>query len=947
MGQEKFYHRGIAAALFLGSLGIYLTTIAPTTSFWDCGEFITCSYILGVPHPPGAPFYLLLGRISSMLPIATDIGLRVNIISALTTAITVMLTYLIIARLIVLWRGRIKKFEDRLILYGSSVIGALAFAFSDSLWFNAVEAEVYAISMFFTAIIVWLALVWHEKADNFESDKYILLIAYCIGLAIGIHLLNILALPAIFLIFFFRKYSIRLNQFLIFLLTATGVLSIELFLYIQFNSVWIISILPTIIFVALTVYRHRVPDYFKLLIFSSVSVVIFIIIYPGIVKWLPNSILFIRDKTNIATTSIIFTLAVSGLFLALYLAIISRQRIVLLTLMSFLLIIIGASTFTGVYIRSQLDPAIDENDPENLENLISYINREQYGDWSIVERRAPLWEYQIKKMYVRYLGWQFIGKGNIKGGDGYLAETISLNGLWGIPFLIGIMGMVHHFFKDYKRAFSILMLFIFTGLAIVIYLNQTDPQPRERDYVFVASFFAFAIWIGTGVAGILESISDSIQKRKAGRKYAQVLVAIIFFLLIPIRMLTANYHSHDRSGNYIAYDYSYNLLQSCEKDAILFTNGDNDTFPLWFLQYVYNIRTDVRVVNLSLLNTHWYIKQLRDQEPRVPISLTDSQIDQLTPTYWPEPKTVKIRVPRNAYQRDLEDLEQRKEFVSKALENPKPPELLFTLGPTLMGKGLRVQDLMILNIIASNQFEKPIYFAVTVSGNNMLNMNDYLRMDGLVYKLVTYPGEKLSPSRLQENLYSKFKFRNLDNPDVYYNDNIQGLLINYRSGFLRLANFYRQEKMYPEMLAALDSMGKFIPESVIPIHDHRLAMGIGSMYLDGGKPEEFEKRLEEWLSVPNLPDDIVLEYAQIYYQYLDNAERSEQIALNLIEKNPYFYRGYHWLLNLYSETKSYQKGIALAEKLRQLNPNDSNARDYLKIFQNLSSVQQDSSTQKK
>jgi len=213
MVQEKHYHRGLAAALFLISFGVYLDTIAPTTSFWDCGEFITCSFILGVPHPPGAPFFLLLGRIFSMLPIAADIGLRVNIISALTTALTVTLTYLIIGRVIQLWRGQAKTTEDRIIVYGSSVLGALAFAFSDSLWFNAVEAEVYAISMFFTAIIIWLALVWHDKADSPSSDRYILLIAYCIGLAIGIHLLNILALPAIFIIIFFRKYPTGFTVF--------------------------------------------------------------------------------------------------------------------------------------------------------------------------------------------------------------------------------------------------------------------------------------------------------------------------------------------------------------------------------------------------------------------------------------------------------------------------------------------------------------------------------------------------------------------------------------------------------------------------------------------------------------------------------------------------------------------------------------------------------------
>jgi tetratricopeptide (TPR) repeat protein len=884
MEREQLLHRAFAALLLAISFIVYLITIAPTTSFWDCGEFITCAYILGVPHPPGAQFYLLLGRIFTLIPWAADIGLRVNIISAITTALTVMFTYLIIARLINLWRGKVRTIEDRIILYGSSIIGALAFAFSDSLWFNAVEAEVYAISMFFTAIIVWLILVWHEKADDPSSDKYILLIAYFIGLAIGVHLLNILALPTIFLIYYFRRHSINLKS---------------------------------------------------LLILVAIGFVVFMGIYPGIVKWLPNLVLIFKiHYGTIFSAAFFITLAmviIGGIFFAIH----NRSRIVFVALTSLLLIFVGASTFPSVYFRSKLNPAIDENDPENLENLVSYINREQYGDWSIIERRAPLWEYQIKKMYLRYLGWQYIGKGTRIGADGFLADTISPRGLWGIPFLIGILGMIHHFFKDHRRALAIFLLFIMTGLAIVIYLNQPDPQPRERDYVYVASFFAFAIWIGIGGAGILESVVDSIQKNTFIRKLIMLIALGLLFVFIPINMLAGNYHSHDRSGNYVAFDYSYNLLQSCEKDGILFTNGDNDTFPLWFLQYVYKIRQDVRVVNLSLLNTHWYIKQLRDQEPRVPIHLTDTQVNRLTPTYWPESKIVKISVPRDVYQKELEDLDQRKEFVAKALTNP--PEITFELSPTYMGQAIRVQDLMILNIIASNRFKKPIYFAVTVSNENMLNMDDYLRMDGLVYKLITYPGERISPSRLQANLFNKFRYRNLNNPDIFLDDDIIGLLNNYRSGFLRLADFYRKEKMYKEMFATLDKMEESIPETVIPVHDRRFSFGVGDMYREGGRPEEFEKRLEYWLNQPNTTIEDKFQYAQFYHQLLRNYTRAEEIILDLINQNPKYLKGYYWLFNLYSEINAYDKGINLAKELLNINPNDKQAKFWLNQFEKLSS----------
>ena len=938
MKREQLLHRVIAALLFVVSFVVYFLTIAPTTSFWDCGEFITCAYILGVPHPPGAPFYLLLGRIFTLIPWVADIGLRVNIISAIATAFTVMFTYLIIVRLITLWRGKVKTMVDRIILYGSSIIGTLAFAFSDSLWFNAVEAEVYAISMFFTAIVVWLILVWHEKADDTSSDKYILLIAYCIGLAIGVHLLNILALPALFLIFYCRKYRMTVGNFLIYTGIVIGILLIDLIIYIYTASLLYISILPIVAIVVILLFRKQQPEFFSLLIFTIVSLVIFFSIYPGIVKGLPNLALILSKSFGSIFAASFFIFFVIALFGAIYFTIRYRSRIVFVALTFLLLIFVGASTFPSVYFRSKLNPAIDENDPENLENLVSYINRDQYGDWDYIKRRAPLWEYQFQKMYLRYLGWQYIGKGTRMGSDGFLADTINPAGLWGIPFLVGIMGMIHHFFRDYKRALAILLLFFMTGIAIVLYLNQPDPQPRERDYVYIASFFAFAIWIGIGAAGILESIVETIQKKIRLRQPIMIIVLGLLFIFIPIKMLAFNYHSHDRSGNYVAFDYSYNLLQSCEKDAILFTNGDNDTFPLWFLQYVYKIRPDVRVVNLSLLNTHWYIKQLRDQQPRVPIGFNDTQIDQLTPMYWPGKKTIKISVPNDVYQKELEDLEQRKEFASKAIANP--PEIKFDMGPTFMGQAIRVQDWMILDIIATTRFRKPIYFAVTVSPENMLNMDDYLRMDGLVYKLVTYPGDKLSPTRLKSNLFDTFNYRNLDNSDVYLNDNIVGLLINYRAGFLRLADFYRREKMYEDMLSTLDKMEESIPETVIPIHDRRFSLTIGNMYLEGGRSEQLEKRLEYWINQPNTPPDDKLQYAQLYYQLLKRQDRAEEIVLELIAQHPQYLNGYYWLFKLYSEIMAYDKGINLAKELLNINSNDRQAIFWFNQFEKLSKLNQ-------
>ena len=879
---QNFYHRIFASTVFVFAFLVYYLTVAPTTSFWDCGEFITCAYTLGVPHPPGAPFFLLIGRIFSMIPWAADIGLRVNIISALASSFTAMLTYLIIVKLISLVRGATKKFIDQLILHSSGVIAALAFAFSDSQWFNSVEAEVYAISMFFTAIIIWLILVWREKADDPASDKYLLLISYCIGLAIGVHLLNILALPAIFMIYYFRKHQFSFLSFLTFVMIST---------------------------------------------------LIFIGIYPGIVKSIPNFALFLIENFGPISAAIFFIVATLSLIAALVFFVWRNNRFATTAMLCFLLILIGASTFTTIYLRSQLNPAIDENDPENMKNFVSYINREQYGDWSYIKRQAPLWEYQIKKMYLRYFGWQFIGKGITTDSDGLIKETISLNGLWGLPFLIGLIGLVYHFRKDRQQALAILLLFLMTGIAIVLYLNQPQPQPRERDYVYVGSFFAFALWIGLGIAAILESIAESILKKNSQPGILLTLTVLAILILVPLNMFAINFHNHDRSGNYIAYDYSYNLLQSCEKDALLFTNGDNDTFPLWFLQYVYHIRPDVRIINLSLLNTHWYIRQLLDEEPRVPIKLSDDNIDQLVPIYWPEKKLIKIEVPKEVYQQELNDLGHHRQLVSKA-ESAKP-EISFELGPTIGGQGLRVQDIMILNIIAGTQFKKPIYFAITVSHDNMLNLSDYLRMDGLVFKLVTYPGDQISPSRLKTNLFETFKYRNLDNPNVYYDDNTIGLLTNYRSAFLRLASFYHQEKMYSDVQIILDEMAKKIPERVIPILDPRLSLGIGNLYLEAGKPDEFERRLNTLVNSPGTSTARKFEYAQVFYQYLNKGEKAEELVLQIINDEPDFLNGYYWLFSYYEATKNFSQGYNLAQRLLNLYPEDRQAKNHAEHFEKL------------
>lgn len=998
MFHKKSFHRLMALLVLAVSFITYWRTIAPTTSFWDCGEFITCSYILGVPHPPGAPLYLLIGRVFSMIPKIIpewlvkniDIGLCVNLISAITSAITVMLTYLIIVRLIKLWRGEPKKTEDYLIIYTSGILGSLAFAFSDSFWFNAVEAEVYAISMFLTALVVWLALVWVEKADQPGSSKYLLMIMFCIGLVLGVHLLGVLALPAITMMIFFKKSKQSFGLFisgillgaLSFLIGIVVIQAIVLTLFFPIFKNLILSfvqlIFPTIrslgepgygtaaimlfpFYIIFHVILHKTKEDFRFYtegaLLVSLSSFLIVAIYPGIVKGIPwllsraafsvllplmiitlaSTVFFMMQQQayfkKSALTTIMITIssmigllgiiwffasgnelwnydgaAMAGFILvALFVAIgfglskVLHYQSVSVALIGLLLILVATSSYLMIYIRSGLNPPIDENNPEDTKKLVSYLNREQYGTWSITDRKR--WKpeskftysgqldyflrYQIKRMYLRYFAWQFMGKGDTYDVDNYIKETFSTRGLWWLPFLLGMLGMVYHFYKDWRMSLSILTLFIMTGVAIVVYLNQEDPQPRERDYVYVASFFAFALWIGVGVTAILEWVSQKFRHDEKLKQIMQGVAILIIFLAVPFKMYSYNYHSHDRTGNYVAFDYSYNILQSCEKDGILFTNGDNDTFPLWYLQYVEGVRKDVRVVNLSLLNTPWYIKQLRDEEPKIPIRLTDKQIENLMPKPWPLPgksDSIYFEIPRDVLLQELPDVELKKPII---VDSIKSKEIGIKVRPTLRsqyGSGLRVQDLMIIEIIQANRWVKPIYFAVTVSTQNQLNLRQYLRMDGLSFKLVTHPEEKISPEKIEKNLNDVFCYRGLNDPNVYYNENIRGLLTNYRAGFLRLSEYYRRNAEKQKMLAVLDSMENKIPEKIIPINDYRLYISIGQLYKEAGRPEEFVRRLKKVGFNEDLSMTNRLEIARVLLQ-LRELNAASEIYGSVLQKD--------------------------------------------------------------
>ncbi len=890
----KILHRCIAAFLFLLSLYIYLLTIAPTLSFWDCGEFIACSVTMGVPHPPGSPLYLLLGHLFGLLPFG-DIGWRVNLISALVSALTVLLLYLTIVRLVRIYRGPEREARDALMTYGGAALGALVFAFTHSFWWNAVEAEVYAISMFLTALVFYLIVRWHDEADDPGSDRWLLLIAYITGLAIGIHLLNILIIPVIALMVY---------------------------------------------------YRNKGFDWGSFFIMLALTLVGFIVVYPGIVKYLP----FTFQLHWIAPTLIFL-----GLFAASWAALAARQRLLALVFISTFLIVLGYSTYATIFIRSELNPRIDENNPDTIERFLYYLNREQYGDTGVMPRRWTkdrsylknsfdylpyqskfFWDYQINKMYNRYFLWQFVGREGDFQDAGVYVPPIKVNiagksitrpllpllldlAVFSLPMLLGLWGLAHHTIKDRRRSFVVFALFFLTGYAIILYLNQEDPQPRERDYAYVGSFYAFAIWIGIGAQGVLEWLGSLFKKERKMALLAMGAGLVVLLAVLPVEMLGRGYMMHDRSGNYVAWDYSRNILETCAPDAILFTNGDNDTFPLWYLQEVMNIRRDVRVVNLSLLNTGWYIHQLKDQEPKVPISFEDDFIDryldQLDPEalmkrYWPKNdpgRTTVIDLPRPTGEPIRWDIPATMYVPTGSPYDDGKPNFL------------RVQDMMIFDIVRTSNWQRPIYFAVTVSTGNMLGLkhnppqsDDHLTMEGLAFRLTPEDGRDIDPDKLLDNLLVKYRdyYRNLDNPSVHYDDNVYRLLQNYRSGFLQLAMHY-QERGQPgtvsydknrsldetlnqfqqlsdndKVLFILDCMGKFLPEEVIPMKPDQLALEVGRTYASLRRPEELTKRLNLLATEPDLSADQNYQYG-IYYLHLahDTAGAAEQFR-QLMEKEP-------------------------------------------------------------
>ncbi len=935
--------------------------MAPTTSFWDCGEFIATAFTMGVPHPPGTPLYLIVGNVFSQLPFFDDIGARVNLISPLASAFSVMFLYLIIVELIIEWRGKVESKSDAIIAFASAFIGAMTFAFTDSHWFNAVEAEVYSLSTFFTGIVVWLILRWSRNEGKPGNVRYILLIAYMLGLAIGIHLLNLLALPFIALIIYFKKY--------------------------EFSPLGFIATV-------------------------GATLLSFMVIYLGIIKGLPNITSSYGLPTAIMTVVSVFALTIYFIY---------SKNYQWSTIMSCLVMIfIGYSTYTTIFIRANQHPSINENNPDTYERALSYMNREQYGDWSITDRGATLkrpenahwkrytdnrnnpsdgdifdfvWNYQVKEMYLRYFAWQFAGRGennwDVRTKDGSLIKK--LDGInwfrYGIPLalLFGLAGLGHHFYRDRKRALAVLAIFAATGVMIILYLNQYDPQPRERDYSYVGSFFTFSIWIGIGIAGLMERIREYFENSELSQNI-MMGISVVLLLAMPINMMAKDYTEHSRAGNYVAWDYAYNMLNSCEPNGIIFTNGDNDTFPLWYIQEVEGVRKDVRVVNLSLLNTPWYIDQLKNEEPKLPIKLSDKAINNIEPvtgTAYALQKWTHIW----GKLAPILDQKTREQYSTKysvrefgiPVDWSKPNDIWgepdatlkvgdssisFKLKPTLSNY-IRVQDLMVLQIIEDIIANQPVYFAVTVSPSNRMGLENYLSMEGLVYKIHTTKQSsgdsppKLNYDKMLQNItqssdltniirtgedYTQYvssgegvyRYTNLDNADVFFSSNIVRLIQNYRSSFLQMALndlYSNKDNNLESAHLLLENMETYFPQSVIPISEPDLEIQIARIYGQTGDVDKQKSILNNILARGDISIETQFYIGQVYTMDMKDFDSAITLYLDMLEKYPEVPDILLALMQTYAQADRIDEAIEFLNGWLENNPLDSKARELMQLLQ--------------
>ena len=936
---------------FTIALIVYLLTMAPTASFWDCGEFIACANELEVPHPPGAPFFLILGRFFANFASGPEqVAYMVNLVSVLSSAFCVLFIFWTVTHLakkIVAPDEKNPDGADTVAIMIAGLVGALATTFADSFWFNAVEAEVYALSSFFTAAVVWLIFKWEARADEPDHLKWILLIAFVMGVSIGVHLLNLLTIPALAMVYYFRKYKVTVQGVLATLGIAVVMLGIIQYGIIQMSveiAWWFERKLVGIEELNSTAgaYNHEgmgLPmgtglALFLILSFGALFAALIVTQFDGIAKryFAPNS-----------NARVVINTSVWGL----------------------LVVLIGYSSYAMIVVRAQAGTPINENDPSNIASMLSYLKREQYGDRPLfrgvryneqrgdnqilIEERkafvavrtprkltdgtyvlengqslavkggktqnfavpAPnqgdsifntelkdgrkiaidtrsntvtrvenryLWQgykqdvdyrrghvlfprmhssqgghyngpfgykdytsrqgpsesplddspsyfddfyffldYQVRHMYFRYFMWNFVGRSSDMQDDGWesgisrgylsdlpaeIRDNPGRNHFFFLPLLFGLLGMVYQFVRVPKDGTSVMLLFFFTGLAIILYLNQTPMQPRERDYSYAGSFQTFAMWIGLAVIALYDALKGVFSTKGAALAFAWVPITG------PILMAQQGWDDHSRALRWVDPDSAYNLLQSCAPNGIIFTNGDNDTFPLWYIQEVEGVRTDVRVVNLSLLNTDWYIDQMRqpsNASPALPISADPSEYLGDANSYRAFDNTRMVNIP----------VDRAKVIANGTVQKELIPYMKSPMSWKVSTRGgggprgyLLKQDWLIMDILltnAKNGWERPIYFSSTIPPSSFIGLQPFFQVEGLANRVVPVnfaemPCPTNDPYGRQgrvdkeisyQKVMNEFRYRELGNPNLYVDDHVRRTIVgNLASMIFRTANAF-------------------------------------------------------------------------------------------------------------------------------------------------------------
>ena len=986
---------------------VYLMTMEPTASFWDCGEFISSAYKLEVGHPPGAPFFMLTANLFTQF--ASDpstVAKMVNTMSALFSGLTILFLFWSITHLakkIVVEDAQEITMGQTITIMGAGLVGALAYTFSDTFWFSAVEGEVYAYSSLFTALVFWLILKWESVADAPHADRWIVLIAYLMGLSIGVHLLNLLCIPAIVLVYYYKKFP---NP------TMKGTL---------------IALLVSFVIIALMMYGVvqglvEICGYFELFFVNTLGmpynsgVYVYVLVLAGVLIWsiwetMRDEIHPLRLRISFLLSVILIGIpfigsgyviaAILSIALAAYLFMNKELNLKLLNtiLISLMVVVVGYSSYALTLIRATADTPMNQNAPKDIFTLRTYLAREQYGQtpllygqtyvseikrkseggacvadtkegdpvWTRVSKKDPnekdryyvsrhnteyqyvdelnmlfprmyssdgrhvqaykewaqikgqpvkfnqcgetksvmkptfaenlrfFFSYQLNFMYWRYFLWNFSGRQNDIQGHGEVQNGNWITGIKAIdtmlvgpqdempndiannkghnvyymlPLLLGLLGLCYQVSAGKKgvQGFWItFMLFFMTGIAIVLYLNQTPYQPRERDYAYAGSFYAFCIWIGFGVIALVRMLQNYAKLPST----AAAAVASIAALLVPIQMAGQNWDDHDRSGRYVCRDFGANYLESCEPNAILFTNGDNDTFPLWYAQEVEGIRTDVRVCNTSYLQTDWYADQMKKQayesEP-LPISWTHDEYVQGTRDFayiFPmtdkpinlntalefvrsdDPKYKKIPgfsqpldyIPSETLIYPIDSVALAQGGLLKNMDVPVPAkEMTINLkGKDALGK----QELLVLNMLQTNDWKRPMYYAITVSPDQFVKLDPYFQQTGMAYQIVPMQTQNtvkaINSEKMFDNVMNKFKWGGVNKPGIYLDENVMRMCKSYRMVvFGKLATTLIYEKKNDKALQVLDKCMEVLPPENVPLDYSGLTIG-ESYYLLGEK----------------------------------------------------------------------------------------------------------------